>query len=299
VSAVVLLATWTARAQEMEPRAYSPSPIGTNFLAVALGGSHGSLLFDASIPITDASATLGQSALGYARSFGLFGRQALVAAGIPFVHGQIEGQVFEESRRVERSGLADVRVKLSTQIKGPGALTRAEFAKAPRRTIVGVSLTAQAPVGEYDETKLINLGTNRWAFKPEVGVSVPVGRWYLDAYAGAWLFTTNDDFYPGDAVRKQDPLTALQAHASYSFKNRAWVAVDATWYGGGEATVNDGPPSTRQSNTRFGGTFSLPLAPSQSLKIAASTGVSTRVASSFDTVVVGWQLVWFDEPRHP
>ena len=280
----------------MEPRAYSPSPVGTNFLAAVVGNSRGTVLFDPTLPITDVRASLDSATVGYARSLGIGRLQGLVAASLPYVRGDVEGMVLEESRRVSRSGLADVRVKMSLNLLGTEAMSREEFAKAPRRTIVGASFTVQAPTGEYDETKLINLGTNRWSLKPEVGVSVPVGRWYLDAYAGAWFFTSNDQFYPGSATRRQDPLTVLQAHASYVFKSRAWLAIDATWYGGGAATVDSNPPSIRQSNSRAGATFSVPLPRNQSLKLSASTGASTRTGSDFDSVLVAWQLMWFDRP---
>jgi hypothetical protein len=143
-----------------------------------------------------------------------------------------------------------------------------------------------AASGEYDNTKLINLGTNRWSIKPEVGVSVPVGRWFLDAYAGAWFFTDNDEFYPGEVTRSQDPITTLQAHAGYTFRWRGWIAFDATWYGGGSSTSDDGPPSERLSNSRYGATLAIPITPRQSLKIGASTGASTRVGSDFDSVAV-------------
>jgi hypothetical protein len=147
---------------------------------------------------------------------------------------------------------------------------------------------------------LINIGNNRWAFKPEIGVSVPVGRWFLDAYAGVWLFTPNNDFYPdGTSSREQDPLYTVQGHVSYTFKSRAWLAFDATWYTGGAATVDDGEPSTRQNTTRVGGTFSVPVTQRQSVKIAASTGASTRTGSDFDTILVGWQFGWFDRPAAP
>ena len=189
-----------------------------------------------------------------------------------------------------------MRLRMSVNVVGPGAMTREEFAAAPRKTIVGVSLTVQPPTGQYDETRLINLGTNRWAFKPEVGVSVPVGRWFLDAYAGAWLYTANDSFYPESSTRRQDPLWTAQAHASYTFQSRAWLAFDATWYAGGESTIDGGPPSSRQNSTRLGGTGSIPVTRSQSIKIAASTGASARTGSDFDTYIVGWQIVWFDRP---
>src|SRR5262245_58481710 len=254
-----------ARAQEMEPRAYSAAPVGTNFLAIGAGDTRGDVLFDASLPITDTRADLNLAAFGYARSFGVGGRQGLVAGGVVYARGDLEGLVFGAERRTGRSGLTDMRLKVSLNLMGPGAMTPQEFATAPRKTIVGVSLTVQPPTGQYDESRLINLGTNRWAFKPEVGVSVPVGRWFLDAYAGAWFFTSNDEFYPWGSTRRQDPLGSVQAHASYTFRSRAWVAFDATWYGGGEATVDDGPPSTSQSTTRLGATGSIPITKRQSI----------------------------------
>ena len=127
-----------------------------------------------------------------------------------------------------------------------------------------------------------------------MGVSVPVGRWYLDAYAGAWFFMNNDQFYSGSATRQQDPLTVLQAHASYVFKSRAWLAIDATWYGGGASTVDSNPPSTRQSNSRLGATFAAPITHGQSLKFAVSTGATTRTGTDFDSILVAWQFMWFD-----
>lgn len=285
-----------ARAQEMEPRAYSVSPVGTNFFAIIAGGSHGEILFDPAIPVIDTKANLGLGSLGYGRSFALGGRQGLVTIAVPYVWGHVQGTVLEESRRVSRSGFGDVRLKGSVNLIGPKAMSLEEFRKAPRSTVLGVSLTVVAPLGEYDGTKLINIGTNRFAFKPEIGLSVPVGRWYLDAYAGVWLFESNDDFFPGGTTREQDPLYAIQGHASYTFRNRAWLAVTTTWYSGGQSRVDDGPETQRQSNTRIGGAFSFPLTPRQSIKIAAGTGAWTRTGSDFDTAIVAWQFTWFDKP---
>lgn len=298
VAAIAILAiAGGVRAQELEPRAYSPSPVGTNFVAVVASGTTGSILFDPTVPVTDVNADLGIVTLGYGRTFALGGHQGLVALAVPYAWGHVSGLVGEEARRVWRSGFADLRVKASLNLLGPKAMGVEEFRTAPRRTILGVSLTVQAPTGQFDETKLINLGTDRFAVKPEVGVSVPVGRWYLDAYAGAWFFETNDRFYPGDATRRQDPLWVVQAHASCTLPSRTWFALDATWYGGGASTIDANPPSSRQSNSRLGGTVSLPLKEGQSLKIAVSTGATARTGTDFDTLNVGWQITWFDRPR--
>jgi len=283
-----------ASAQDMEPRAYSSSPTGANFLVLGYGRSTGDVLFDATLPLTDVNASLNAGILGLGRTFGIAGRLALLTAALPYSWGDIEGRVFEDARRVTRSGLVDPRVKLSVNLLGPPAMSPKEFVRAPKQTVIGASVTAVIPVGQYDPAKLINLGTNRWAFKPEVGVSHPEGRWDLDAYAGVWLFSENDAFFPGAATRRQDPIVAIQGHASYTFKPRAWAAFDATWYGGGKAKVDNGVPSSRLSNTRFGATLAWPLGRQQSVKIAYGLGAWTRVGSDFRTLAIAWQYLWMD-----
>jgi hypothetical protein len=286
-----------AAAQELEPRAYSPSPIGANFLLVGIGRSSGDVVFDPTVPVTDVNANLNAATLGVGRTFNLAGRQALVTAGLPYVWGDISGKVAEQAQRITRSGLADTRLKVSVNLWGTPALKPAEFVRQPPRTNIGTSLSVAAPSGQYLADKLINVGTNRWAFKPEIGLSHPRGRWWIDVAGGVWLFTSNDEFYPGEALRTQEALFVFQTHVSYNVTRRAWAAVDATWYGGADVRVNGGAPASRQNNTRLGGTLSLPVGARQSLKIAYSTGASTRTGSDFSTVGVAWQYLWFDRPR--
>ena len=278
-----------AVAQEMEPRAYSASPAGATFLGVVATRSTGSILFDPTLPITDIEAAINGGILGVGATFDLFGKLALLAAAVPYAWGDISGRVFEEAREVTRSGFADTRVKLSVNLRGNDAMRLAEFAKTPRRTVLGTSLTVAAPTGQYDGTRLINLGNHRWAFKPEVGVSMPRGRWDFDAYAGAWLFTTNGNFFPGGALRTQDPLFALQGHVSYTVKPRLWLAANATWYAGGRSVVNDGAPSAAVNNSRLGVTASLPLGRRQSIKVSYGDGIIVRGGTNFRTLAVGWQ----------
>ena len=170
-----------------------------------------------------------------------------------------------------------------------------EFVKAPRRTIVGTSLTVTSPTGQYDGAKLINLGTNRWAFKPEVGIAVPKGPWDFDAYLGVWFFTDNHDFYPGARTRSQDPVVALQGHASYTFRPRLWAAIDATWYEGGGASLDGGEPSGEMNNSRLGATLSFPMGRSQSFKVAYSSGVAVRTGTNFRTISIGYQFLRFSK----
>jgi hypothetical protein len=200
--------------------------------------------------------------------------------------------VAEVDSAISRSGLSDARFKLSVNLLRNPAMRAREFAKAPRKTILGTSLTVGAPSGQYYGTKLINLGTNRWSFKPEIGVAVPKGRWDFDAYLGVWLFTHNTDFYPGGLERSQDPVVSLQGHVSYRFRPRLWAAFDATWYNGGGARVEGGAPIGGMNNARLGATLSIPAGRSQSFKLAYSSGVIVRSGTNFRVLSVGWQWLW-------
>jgi hypothetical protein len=292
-AALSLLLAATAASQDLEPKAYSASPAGAAFLVAGFSRSTGSVVFDPSLPVTDVEAKVNGAMLAGGYSFGLAGRLALVTVAVPYGWGDISGKVYEDAQTTGRSGLTDSRLKLSVNLVGNPAMRLREYVKAPRRTIVGTSLTVVPPVGQYYPAKLINLGTNRWGFKPEIGVAVPQGRWDIDAYLGVWVFTDNDNFYPGGARRSQKPVVSLQGHLSYTFKPRLWAAFDATWYHGGAAEVEGGTPGSAMNNSRLGATVSLPTGRQQSLKVAVSRGVIVRTGTNFTSLSVGYQWLWF------
>jgi hypothetical protein len=168
-----------------------------------------------------------------------------------------------------------------------------EFPSVPRQPVVGTSLTVVAPIGQYFPGKLINLGTNRWAFKPEIALSYPVDeRWLVDLYAGVWLFTENRSFYPGNSSRTQDPLVAFQAHVSYDFQPQMWLALDMTFYAGGLTSVNGINKGDRQNNVRMGGTLVLPVGGRHSVKLSGSKGAVVRFGADFTMISIGWQMLF-------
>jgi hypothetical protein len=294
--AIVAAIAAPAHGQEMEPKAYSASPIGANFLVTSVTRSSGSVISDGTLPISDVKANVNGLAFGYGHSFNLFGDLGLITIAIPVASATVKGQVFEQTDEVTRTGLSDIRIKLSVNLIGNPAMTPREFASARRRTIVGTSVTMIAPAGQYDPTRLVNLGANRWALKPEVGVSVPRGRWDLDAYLGVWLFGTNPKFFPGGSRRTQDSMLAFQGHASYTLRPRFWIAVNGTWYRGGSSRVSDGDSSPPLNNSRLGATVSFPIGVRHSIKAAYGSGVIVRKGSDFRTVTIGWQVLWLS-PR--
>jgi hypothetical protein len=185
-----------------------------------------------------------------------------------------------------------LRVRFSTNFVGSPALRPQEFVKRKPETVVGAAVTVIVPTGQYDPARLVNIGSNRWAFKPEVGVSHPIGKWALEGAVGAWLFTTNKNFF-GGSVREQEPLLSLQGHVVYTFRPRMWLAMGGTYYRGGQTTVDGIEKDDRQSNSRLGATFSYPITNRHSLKAVWARGVTARFGGKLNAVGVGWQYTWF------
>jgi Putative MetA-pathway of phenol degradation len=279
--------------QDLEPRAYSPNPTGANFAVVTYGHSTGDVVLDTSLPIRDVEAQINSGSVAYSRTLAIGGRSASAALALPYVWGTVEGEVGEELREIRRSGLADLRLRLAVNVLGGTALAPREFAARRPRTTLGASLVFVAPTGQYDPSKLINLGSNRWSFKPELGLSHPRGKWVFELYSGVWLFTDNADFF-GGSLREQQPIGTLQAHVGYTFKPRLWAAADATFYKGGRTTVDGVRNDDLQENSRFGLTLSVPLGRRHSVKAAWASGFTTRIGGDFQTLTLAWQYLWFD-----
>jgi len=278
-------------AQELEPRAYRTLPIGLNAFVLAGVYSNGNVVADATSPIQDLELTSTTAILSYLRSFGLLGRSASVTVQLPYLHMSGSGFLNGDFLTGSRSGASNLRLRLAANLLGGPSLTPAEFAKYRQRRNLGVSLSVRTPTGQYDSSRVISFGANRWSFKPEVGYSSIKGRWILELAAGVWLFTRNDDFF-GGSTQDQDPIGSFQGHISYNFKNRMWVALDANYYTGGRTTVNGTEKFDLQRNSRIGFTFSLPIVRRHSLKMAAHTGAFTQVGADFDVAMLAYQYVW-------
>jgi outer membrane putative beta-barrel porin/alpha-amylase len=288
---VAFLVTTILPAQELQPRAYMPAPIGLGFLTISYTRNSGGLLFDPSLPVEDASVTAHAPALAIGEALGVFGRSAQVLAVVPYVVADLSGKLggIEQSRH--RSGLADSTFRFAINLYGARAMHVQDFVKYRPKTVIGVSLTANAPTGQYDPNVLINIGTNRWAFKPELGISHFVGNWAFEGALGVWLFTKNGDFY-GGTIRRQDPLGSVQAHVVRLLPHRMWAALDATFYTGGRTTVGDTIKADYIGNTRLGATLGMAIARRQVLKFSYFSGATTRFGADIRSISVAYQVFW-------
>ena len=291
----IALVLWSACAcaQEIEPRSYSNAPVGVNFLIAGYAYAQGGLSLDPALPIMNAHLGMSTDIFAYARSFDFLGNSAKFDVIAPYA--KLSGAADYLGRRLQRdvSGFNDPRFRLSVNFHGAPALSASEFRDYRQQLIVGASVQVSAPWGQYDPQRLVNIGSNRWSVKPELGASWALAPWTLELAVAATFFTHNDQFDAG-SVRTQDPLYSTQMHAIYNFRSGTWVSLDFTYFAGGRGAIDGVPQNDFQQNWRVGATLALPIDARNSIKVYASSGVSARTGNNFDLIGTAWQFRWGD-----
>jgi hypothetical protein len=303
-AAMIVSSVSLSFAQELVPRAYVITPVHSNAIVLTSSFSDGDILFDGAAPITDSSGKIYVSTLSYYHSLNFFGRSANATASLPYTVGNFRGKVIGTEPNAYRSGLVDTVFRFSVNLKGGSALSAPKFRSWQQRTLIGLSLKIVAPTGQYDSTKLINPGGNRWVFKPELGLSRRWGHLIVDAYGGVAFFTTTHDFFSrnqfsaGTNTQSQKPVIAVEGHLSYDVRPRLWASLDCNFWHGGRTTLNGiESPASLQSNSRIGGTVSVPINFHQSLKFSYSRGAYVKFGGDFQSVSLGWQYSWLGKPE--
>lgn len=288
---VLALSATPVWAQQLEPRAYSNVPVGLNFLVAGYTYSTGGLASDPATPLQNAELEIHAPLLAYARSFDAWGKSAkfdaVLAAGC--LSGSAEASGVPVSRDI--CGGLDPAFRVTVNFYGAPALSLAEFRGYRQDLVAGASLQVVAPLGQYDPARLVNLGTNRWTLRPELGLSKKLGALTVEGALGVAFFTDNEQYYVG-RTREQEPIVSTQVHLIYEFSGGTWMAVNATYYTGGRSTLDGVHQNDELSNTRLGATLALPVDRRNSVKLHASKGLSVRYGEDFTTVGVAWQYRW-------
>ena len=307
VRLLILLATGaflfgSLHAQDLAPRAYLIVPLHSNAITLTYSFMDGSLNFGDVVPLSGSKAHVSLPVFSYSHSMRLFGRSALFTASLPYGVGNISAKVVDTEEHVYRSGMFDSSYRFSVNLFGGPAMDLKEYVRWKQKTVLGVSVRLVAPTGQYDPTKLINFGSNRWALKSEVGLSRRWGHWIVDAYGGGWYYSANPEFFshnkynPGTVSQKQGSIFAFEGHLSYDVRPRLWASFDANFWDGMRSTVNGVPKQDNQRNSRIGGTISIPFTLHQSVKFSYSQGAYVTIGGDFKTVAVAWQYSWISKP---
>lgn len=294
--ALVVLHAGDGYAQDLEPRRWTHLPIGLSVVGAGLGVTDGDIFLDPVLRIEDATFELYTLGSSYVRSFEWFGKSARVDFRVPYGYGRWEGLLDGEDVSVRRHGFLDPRIRLSMNLYGAPPLAGEAYlqyrAQHPVSTTVGAAVSVTLPLGEYFPDRLINLGSNRYVVRTQLGVLHQRGPWQFELTGTASFYQDNDEFFGGTRL-EQDPLGFLQAHVIRSFARGMWGSLSGGYSYGGESQI-DGVPKNNDERTRyFALSFGMPVTRQQSLRLTyVNADTNILLGSSSDSLVLSWSLAW-------
>lgn len=229
------------------------------------------------------------------RSFNFFGLGSKFNIMQPYALGNWEGIYQNIDTTTTRSGLADLRMGFSINFKGSPALSLEKFKAYKQTTIAGFSMQMVAPTGAYDSDRLINIGSNRWAFRPQLGMSHRIDDWYIEMAISAWFFTINNNYWKGNTL-EQRPVGVIKTHLIKTFAKDIWAAIGIGYAYGGRTFTNEIRRDASISTARLGGIVSIPIKQNHSIKIKAVKAIRFKEGANYFACNVTYQLIWNDNP---
>jgi hypothetical protein len=283
-------------AQDIEPRRWTPMPLGVHVMAVGYASQTGTLYFDPALQIQDASVNVNVAVLQYFQPFKLGNKLARLDVLIPYSFAKWEGLLAGNPQSVSRNGFADPRIRMSLNLVGPDAFDpkgiREYYAANPVNTSFGVSLAITFPFGEYFEDKLLNIGQNRFVFRPQLGMVHNWGLWSYELTSSVFIFTNNNDFF-NNQTRRQEPLFAVQTHLIRRFENKMWTSISAGYGGAGESSINNVDKDDNRSGVLGAISFGMPLFKTQSIKLSyLRTQTLNDIGADTNTFAFGWTIAF-------
>jgi len=248
---------------------------------------------DTTLPITGLSLNADLYLFRYARSFGIDGRGSAIQFVQPYADVSASfdnAQFFTGTKR--NGGMGDTQIVFAHNIFGGPALSKEEFAQWKPETFLTAAAWLTLPTGDYDKDRIINIGANRWVFKPELGFGTPIGPTWLEINTWVSLFGDNKDYH-GDSKLEQKPLYAIEGHYSYTINRALWASLDATYSRGGESRIDGDWQDNKQENALLGASMGFMLSPQFGGLLAYTDTVSERRGSpDVTTWTLRFQYVW-------
>jgi hypothetical protein len=279
-------------AQFAEAHHYDNAPVGVNQLELAYAYARSDASIDTSLVVAGARFNLNQGTITYTRYFGFLHRTAWVDASIPVA--DLSGSVTGTNVQGSTTGSGDSSYAVTALLKGGPALNVGQFADYTPTTTVGVSLTISAPTGQYNPNKLLNLGSDRWSFKPEMAVSHPFGseqKWQCDVYARAYFFTDNTSYH-GREILRQEPLPGLEGHISYLFVHNAWASIDTLYSFRGATVINGIHQNDAQTSFTLGSEVNVSLNQRNSLVVQFAKALVHQNGPALTGLAVKYTYSW-------
>jgi hypothetical protein len=248
-----------AWAQFTDARSYDNTPVGINQLELSYAHVHSDTSIDTSLVIAGAKLNLDQGTIGYTRYFGALHHLMWAQASVPV--GGLAGSISGTTVQGSITGAGDSSYQVAMLLKGGPALSVTQFEKYKPTTIFGASFTITAPTGLYDPVKILNLGSKRWYFRPELALTHQFGskqKWQLETYINSYFYTNNTSYH-GTEILRQQPLPGVEGHLSYSFNDHIWTSLDTRYSFRGTTFVNDVDQDNGQHNFILGNEVNLSI----------------------------------------
>jgi hypothetical protein len=292
IAALLVLPSHLVVAQELEPRRWSHLPIGANFLGFGYVYTDTDIFVNPTLQLENVRADIHSTAISYVRAVELFSKSARVDVLLPYSVGRWEGLLEGEPASTRRSGFNDPKVRFALNLLGSPAQRGADFRQFEVNTIVGAAVEITMPLGEYQDDKLINLGTNRWTIRPQIGVVHNWDKWAAELTTSAWFFTDNDEF-SGNKTREQNPLLAVQSHVIYTFRPGFWASVSAAYGGGARSTIDGIEADDEIGKFLWAASFGFPISRQQGVKIAYMAGETTEnTGNDYKRLIFAYSMMW-------
>ena len=236
--------------------------------------------------------------VGYAKFLPLFDRATMISVIFPMGHISAETIIAGGTSKQVAKGFGDPMLEFDINIIGPKAqMSLPDLMRYEPGFSLDLMMDLAFPVGEYDNTKTLNLGQNRWYGRIgapivwQIGPWVPGRRTTLEFLPAVWLFGDNTD-YVGKTM-KTDPIFQLDAHFSRELTHNFWASLDGVWYNGGQATV-DTTQGTKLNNIGLGITLGYQINENINLTFGYKSTINDdaldalRMDGFMVTFVYGW-----------
>ncbi len=283
-------------AQEVEPRRWSHLPIGLNFAGAGYAYTESDISDGPALRLEDVELKMHSLVAQYIRTFELFQKSARIDIAQAYQKGRWTGMLDGSPASTDRAGWADTIARFAVNVYGAPPLSGKEFgsyrANLNVETVVGMALAVHLPTGEYMEERLINIGSNRFTFRPQVGVVHSRGKWSTELTGSAWIYTDNDEFFDGNKL-ETDPFYVVQGHLWYTFRPGLWVGAGVGYGYGARSTINGEEKDDRKGNLGWAISFAYPLSRDWGVKLAYSgRRRQESTGNDSDTIAFGISHSW-------